>query len=233
MKLSVEMVVEKRKVVDDEDKEFIMKYQNLIYSIIVKRFKRFNNDIEDLFQAGAYGILKARSRYRAEEFNNEFSTFAYKYIFGEIFKEVNRNKNIRVSDENIKKAIAVSKTYDFLCQQLGRSPTDREISQFSEIDEREIAHIRNLETVSLDDDSSETSLHEFISIDEIPKDELLCLRDALASLERDEQELILKRYFYNKTQSEIAKEQETNQAKISRMEVKVLAKLRSYYGEVA
>ena len=60
------------------------------------------------------------------------------------------------------------------------------------------------------------------------KDELITLRDAMNKLNKDEKELILKRYFYNMTQSDIAKQIGVNQVKVSREEWKILIKLRSY-----
>ena len=59
-------------------------------------------------------------------------------------------------------------------------------------------------------------------------EDLILLKDAISKLEREERDLILKRYFYNMTQSEIAKLAGINQVKVSREEGKVLSKLRSY-----
>ena len=85
-----------------------------------------------------------------------------------------------------------------------------------------------MNTISLDDDRNDIPLYNFIPINEMNKDDLITLRDALNKLNKDEKELILKRYFYNMTQSEIATSLGTNQVKISREEGKVLTKLRNY-----
>ena len=82
--------------------------------------------------------------------------------------------------------------------------------------------------MSLDDDRSEINLYDFIGSEDALKDDLILLRDALNKLNDVERELIIKRYFYNMTQSEIAKQVGVNQVKISREEGKVLTKLRGY-----
>ena len=85
-----------------------------------------------------------------------------------------------------------------------------------------------METTSLDDSKNEVNLYDFIGFEDTKKDDLILLRDALNKLNDHEKELIIKRYFYNKTQSEIAKENGINQVKVSREEGKILNKLRSY-----
>ena len=85
-----------------------------------------------------------------------------------------------------------------------------------------------MDTLSLDDDTNDSNLYDFISLDNTSKDDLILLRDALNKLDYREKELILKRYFYNMTQSEIAKTLGINQVKVSREETKVLVKLRNY-----
>ena len=62
----------------------------------------------------------------------------------------------------------------------------------------------------------------------MPSLDSIMLKDALFKLDKEERDLILKRYFYNMTQSEIAKSFGVNQVKVSRCENKVLSKLRSF-----
>lgn len=208
----------------DEIRNLVVENEGLIYSIA----KKFNGDIEDLFQVGVIGLMKAYKNFDLK-FNTKFSTYAYQYIYGEIYKYVIRNKNIKVSTDQVKLNIAVNKAYDFLSQKYGRIPNDFELSSFLEISIDKINEVRNImNTISLDDDRNDIPLYNFIPINEMNKDDLITLRDALNKLNKDEKELILKRYFYNMTQSEIATSLGTNQVKISREEGKVLTKLRNY-----
>ena len=207
-----------------EVKKLVIENEALIYSIV----KKFKGDVEDLFQVGVIGLIKAYNNYD-QNFNTKFTTYAYRYIFGEIYQYVLRNRNIKVSSDQVKLNTAINKGSDFLCQQLGREPTDLELSNFLEIPIEKISETKNiLNILSLDDDRNDNSLYDVISFDEINKDDLILLRDALDKLDDKEKELILKRYFYNMTQSEIAKLYGTNQVHVSREEGKVLTKLRSY-----
>jgi len=207
-----------------EVKDLILTNEKLIYSIA----KKFRGDIEDLFQVGVIGLIKAFDNYN-KDFNTKFSTYAYSYIFGEIYQYVLRNKNIRVTNEQVKLNTAINKAHDYLCQKNGSEPSDYELSSFLEIPINEINEIRNVfNIISLDDNKDDMDLYNIISIDEMNKDDLILLRDALNKLDDKEKELIIKRYFYNMTQSDIAKEYGINQVKVSREEGKVLSKLRSY-----
>jgi len=208
----------------NELKKLVVDNERLIYSIA----KKFKGDIEDLFQVGVIGIIKAFENYNSS-YNTKFTTYAYQYIYGEIYQYVLRNKNIKVSNEQVKLNTAINKALDYLSQKFGRIPTDTELSNFLEIDIDKINEVRNImEVISLDDDKKDVDLYNFIPSNEMNKDDLILLRDALNKLNHDEKELILKRYFYNMTQSEIAKSLGINQVKVSREEGKVLTKLRSY-----
>ena len=207
-----------------ELKEIVVENQNLIYSIASK----FRGDIEDLFQVGCIGLIKAYENYDFSK-QTKFTTYAYTYIFGEIYKYVLKNKNIKLTPDQVKLNSAIKKAHDFLTQKLSREPTDEEIASFLEIPSYKISELKNImEISSLDDDSKDMNLHDIIGFENIEKDDLILLRDALNKLDTREKELILKRYFYNMTQSEIAKQKGINQVKVSREEGKVLTKLRSY-----
>lgn len=209
---------------NEELKELIINNQNLIYSIASK----FKGDKEDLFQAGCLGLIDAYQKYDSN-YNTKFTTYAYPFIMGEMYKYVLVDKNIKLSPEIVKLNLAIKKAEDYLTQKFKRGPTDIELSSFLEIPVYKLVETRNCyQTLSLDDDTNESSLYDFVSSDDISKDDLILLRDALNRLEAKEKELIIKRYFYNKTQQEVANELGINQVKVSREEGKVLTKLKKY-----
>ena len=214
------MVIE----MNEELKELIINNQNLIYSIASK----FKGDKEDLFQAGCLGLIDAYQKYDSN-YNTKFTTYAYPFIMGEMYKYVLGDKNIKLSPEIVKLNLAIKKAEDYLTQKYKRGPTDIELSSFLEIPVYKLVETRNCyQTLSLDDDTNESSLYDFVSLDDVSKDDLILLRDALNRLEIKEKELIIKRYFYNKTQQEVANELGINQVKVSREEGKVLTKLKKY-----
>lgn len=207
-----------------ELRDLVVNNQNLIYSIASK----FKGDLEDLFQVGCIGLINAYKNYDPS-YPNKFTTYAYPYIYGEIYQYILKNRNIKISNDTIKLNSAINKAHDFLTQKYRREPTDLELSSFLEIPIYKIEETRNLMNISsLDEEYNEANLYNFIGFEDQNKDDLILLRDALEKLNAEERELIIKRYFYNMTQSEIAKQNGVNQVKVSREEGKVLTKLRSY-----
>ncbi len=205
-------------------KDLIVSNKNLIYSIANK----FKGDIEDLFQVGCIGLIKAYDNYQ-ENMGVKFTTYAYKYIFGEIYQYVLRNKNIKVSSDTVKLNAAILRAEEFLSQKFKRKPSYMEISSFLEVPIYKIEETLNaMEVLSLDRELEDNNLYEFIASEEAENIDLIMLKDAIKKLDKEERNLILKRYFCNMTQSEIAKERGVNQVKVSREEGKVLTKLRSY-----
>ena len=205
-------------------KKLVLENEAFIYSIA----KKFRGDMEDLFQVGVIGLLKAYQKYD-KGFNTKFTTYAYSYIYGEIYQYVLRNKNIRINNDHVKLNTAINKAMDFLSQKYGRIPSDFELSNFLEIPLDKINETKNImNIISLDDDRNDIDLYNFIKLEKMNKDDLITLRDALNKLDYKEKELILKRYFYNMTQSEVAEKLGVNQVKVSREENKVLTKLRNY-----
>ena len=198
--------------------------QALIYSVI-KRFKK--GEIDDLYQAGCLGIIKAYQNYN-NSMETKFSTYAYPFIVGEIYKLYTNNRNIHMSPMNVKLLYAIKKTQNKLTNHLGRIPTNNEIATFLEIDESKLNDLLMMEdTESLDYNYDNCNLYDFIEQENVSKDDLIDLKNALLSLNQDEKELIKARYFNNITQKDLANLYNTNQVKISRDEKKILCKLKS------
>ena len=212
------------KMKDNELRDLIINNQNLIYSVIHKFRSR---DYDDLFQAGCIGLINAYNNFD-DSMNTKFTSYAYNYIVGEIYKHIINNRNIHMSPMNIKLANAIVKAEDYLINSLNRIPTDDDICCFLEIDKNKLLEIRNMiSTESLDYQYDNGNLYDFISKENLSKDDLMDLKNALNSLTNDEKKLINARYFNNYTQEELAKAYNTNQVKISREEKKILCKLKA------
>ncbi len=119
----------------------------------------------------------------------------------------------------------INKTEDYLINNFGRFPTIEEICSFLEIDRYKYDEIKNaISTESLD-----YQLHDLDikNRDNLSKDELIDLKNALNELSNDEKRLIKARYYNNYTQQELANIYNTNQVKICREEKKILSKLKA------
>jgi len=199
----------------------------LIYKI-AKKF--YNIDINDLFQAGCIGIIKAAKNFH-DDGECKFSTFAYKYIFGEMYELANKSKNIKMNKAYLKAAKVIERARVVLTQKLGRFPTIDEISLYTELDISFINEIMILskETISLDseyDEEDNYSLYNQLGSTYDYDTEIL-LNDSINSLEEPMRSIIVYR-LENYTQSEIAEFLGLSQVKVSRLEAKGKAKIKEY-----
>lgn len=217
--------------------EVISSSSGLIYMIIKKYFN--NYDREDLYQVGVIGVIKAYNNYKKNK-NTKFSTYAYKYIYGEIYNYINNYKNIKVSKDYIKLYKKINTARSILAQELMKEPTTYELSSFLEIDPYIIDTVNNSMTKidSLDrvlyNDGKEITIFDTISDN---KDyyniDYLMLNEEIDKLESPYKELIYLRYFEDKTQSEVASLLGMNQVEVSRTEKKTLKRIRNNYQNVA
>ena len=211
------------------DNDLIKKYEKLVYSIVNKYSNGENK--EDLFQAGMIGILNASEKYDSS-LNTQFTSFAYKYILGEILKTLREDRNIRISREYLSdyKKIIVAKEHIY--KTYGRTVNNNELSKIIDIPEERIneALYYNEKEISLNmviSDDEKLCLEDVIyNKEEIDEANMIDLYNAFDTLSIEEKELIYKRYFQNKTQSEIAKENNSTQVKVYRYERKILDKLK-------
>lgn len=205
--------------------ELIDNNKDLVYSIVY-RFKTL--EVEDLFQVGCVGLIKAYNNYNSS-FNTKFTTYAYSYILGEIYHYINSNRPIKVNNDYVKLYQKIKYAEDYLTQQLCRVPSDIEISNFLEIDLLKLTEIRNMAYLeSLDYNYDNNTLYDVINVENLDKETLIDLKNALSNLSNEERDLIIKHFFYNKSQDDLAKELNTNQVKVSRILKKTLGKMKIY-----
>lgn len=190
--------------------------------------KFYNVSREDLIQVGVIGLLKAYQNFR-DTSEAKFSTYAYPYIFGEMYQLVNSNKDIKVSKELLKLYKVVEKTRYELAQRLHYVPSDKEVAQFLEMDYDLVreAVLCSSAMISLDDEASELNLHEVIA-DKHPinVDLKIDIDDSFKVLDSCEKEIIKARYYDDLTQSEVAKKLNMTQVMVSRYEKKSLEKMK-------
>lgn len=219
----------------DDITNVIIENDNLIYSIISKYSNYY--DIDDLYQVGVMGMIRAYKNYN-NSFNTKFTSYAYTYIFGEVLKYINDNKGFKISKENRSLYKKINEAKTILTQKLMKEPSNYELSLFLEIDENIINDVINLnQTIdSLDkeiqEDGKKVFLYDVIGHNE-DNIENIFLYEQLDKLDKDELLLLKKRYFLDKTQSEVAEEMGINQVKVSRCEQKILKKLSKNYQELS
>ncbi len=189
--------------------------------------KFYNIEKEDLLQVGVIGLLKAYQNFK-DTSDAKFSTYAYSYIFGEMYQLANNNRNIKVSKDLLKIYKAVERTRYELAQKMGRIPTNEEVALFLELDVNSVDEaLASAQTMmSLDDEANELNLHEVIPAKSADTDLKIAIEDSFKVLNDDEKEIIYSRYYEDLTQSEIAHKLNMTQVMVSRYEKKSLEKMR-------
>lgn len=201
-------------------------HEKLIYKIATKF-----HDIptEDLYQAGVIGIIKAYNNF-VDNGTTKFTTYAYNYIFGEMYELSNNLRTIKLNKNILGLYKRIEQTKYVLAQKLNHVPSITEISEFLCIDEQTIYQVYMCtSTIMSLDVETERPVYEVISD---PKDSIstnnIDLQDSLNTLSPDEKKIIDYRYFKDYTQSETAKILGMSQVSVSRHEKKSLNKMYNY-----
>ena len=242
LKLSQEEINDTIKKAQDGDKELesYLITQNLgLIRSVVKRFLNRGCEYDDLVQIGSIGLLKAIKNYDSS-FNVRFSTYAVPMIIGEIKRFLRDDGMVKVS-RNLKEiAVKAYSLRESVEKNTGKEPTITELAAELDVTKEELVMAMNSQTSTL-------SLHELISqeegstielIDRIQNDESeesvlinqIVLKDILSTLDKKERQIIILRYFKEMTQCQIAKMLGISQVQVSRIEKKILSKLKERMG---
>ena len=208
---------------------------SLVYSLINK-YKHTNNDKEDLFQIGSIGLLKAIENFNPT-FNVQFSTYAVPLILGELKRHFRDSGLIKVSRSLKELSISISKLKNSYYVDTGKEITLDEISSKLNISKYDI--VMALETSYLPSSLEETIYDKgdaCITLEETIKDEsskniidLLTLKDGLNLLNEKEKLFIKLRYYKELNQQTIADKFNISQVQVSRLEKKIIEKLKKYF----
>ena len=199
----------------------IKESEGLIYKIANKYSMYYN--IEDLYQVGSIGVIKAYKNYKRDT-SVKFSTYAYKYILGEIVEFIRCDRNIKVSDEYMslyKKYLSIK---SILTSKLEREPSFSEICSFMEIDEGVLLNV--IETISFTK-STDDSDYDYGNDKREEIDNKILLENELSSMDDFDRNLIEYRYYQGYTQSETADALGVSQVKVSRQEKLILSRMKS------
>ncbi len=218
---------------------------------IVKRFAGRGYDLEDLFQIGVIGLMKAIDKFDLS-LGLKFSTYAVPMITGEIKRFLRDDGPVKVSRTIKENGLKVRLARQRLQGEEGREPTLQEIAEATGLSAEDVVlameaaiEVESIYAAVYQDDGSEVYLVDKVVREkagavgrsvaggcdggDAEKEELLnhiLLNQLLDSLAPPDRELICMRYFQNKTQMEIAARLGVSQVQVSRMEKKILLRLR-------
>ena len=210
--------------------QLITENAGLIWSI-ARRYTGRGTDLEDLYQLGCLGFLKAVEGFDPA-FGTQFSTYAVPKISGEIRRFLRDDGAVKVSRGIKEQATAIRVARNHLTAALGREPTVLEISRQTGISPEDIALAENA-TAATESIQRETG-DEGFSLEQILTDteseermvEKIALMQAIQCLPEREATVIRLRYFHSLTQQRVAKVMDVSQVQVSRIEKKGLAHLK-------
>lgn len=208
----------------------------LIWSI-VKRFTGRGYETEDIYQIGCMGFIKAIKRFDTS-FEVRLSTYAVPYILGEIKRFIRDDGPIKVSRSIKELGIKISEIQKKYLIENGEEISIKKISEILKIPKEEIAMameatnpVESIEESVYTDNKSENNLSILDKLSS-KKDEATMVADKLTvnklieDLDKREKEIILLRYFKEKTQTQVSKILGISQVQVSRTERKILEKMR-------
>lgn len=220
---------------DQDAKSVLLEENSPLIKSVLKRFKGKGVEYDDLYQIGCMGFLKAIKNFNAE-FGVKFSTYVVPMVIGEVKRFMRDDGSIKVSRALKSLNLQINKFIEAFMKEKGKSPTIEEIAKHFQVEEQEIV-------LAMDSAKMPLSLYTPIEdgaeslclIDRIEgQDDLngkmldnIALTELLKNLEERDKKIILLRYYFDRTQSEIAKELNISQVQVSRLENKILENLKS------
>ena len=208
--------------------EFIQGNLRLVLSII-QRFNRRGEHVDDLFQIGCIGLIKAIDNFDLSH-NVRFSTYAVPMIIGEIRRYLRDNNPIRVSRSLRDIAYQALQAREKLISKNSKEPTIYEIAEELNIPKEEVVFALEAiqEPISLFEPIFHDGGDAIFVVDQVKDDKEIALKEALNKLNLRERQILNLRFFEGKTQMEVADEIGISQAQVSRLEKNALKQMRKY-----
>lgn len=213
--------------------QLIEKNKGLIWSII-RRFKDRGVETDDLYQIGVLGFIKSIKKFDTT-FDVKLSTYAVPYIMGEVKRHIRDDGPIKISrsiKDLGKKAMEIQREH---LRKTGQDISIVEVAKKLRVSKEEIAFALDsfnpVESIynSTTDQEDGPTLIDTISSNIDEQSEIvnkLSLEQLIENLNGEEKQIIMLRYYKGRTQSEVAKILKTSQVQISRIEKRILEKMK-------
>ena len=220
--------------------ELVKNNLGLVWSV-ARRYMGRGYELDDLYQIGCIGLMKCIEKFDLA-YDVKFSTYAVPMISGEIKRYLRDDGMIKVSRTLKETAYKVGKVRNEILNKTGIEPGIEDISDILNIDVEEIVasleacvDVDSINTTIYQNEGNSISLADKIADDKDEQEEVInkmVIKELLSGLKEEESKIIKLRYFENKTQTEIANEIGISQVQVSRMEKKILLKMRNEYNAV-
>lgn len=209
---------------------------------LVRRFQNRGYELEDLFQIGCIGLMKAIDKFDLN-YDVKFSTYAVPMIVGEIRRFLRDDNPVKVSRSLKEMAYKIQQTRDMLTGRLGREPSVNEVAESLGISREEVI-------LALEAAQSPSSIYETLHqddgdpiylLDQLEYSEQgdmqwldrLAVKEIINNLPERDRNILLWRFYEDRTQADIASRLGLSQVQVSRLERQALKKLREILSEPA
>lgn len=235
MERTQQLILEAQQGSMDAKETLISENSGLIWSI-VRRFRGRGYDLEDLYQIGSIGLLKCIDKFDIS-YEVKFSTYAVPMIMGEIKRFLRDDGMIKVSRPLKELAVKAKYLRESMMHETGKEVTIGELAKAMDISPEEL-------TVAMDADRDVESIYNTVNsqesgsqmyvVDKLEEKgggddnliERIVLKQVLCRLQPKERQIIVMRYFEDRTQTDIAQRLGISQVQVSRIEKKVLSSIR-------
>lgn len=230
------VLIERARAGEKEAREVLIEQNLGLVHHIVKRFLGRGYEAEDLFQIGVIGLIKAIDKFNME-YDVKFSTYAVPLITGEIKRFIRDDGMVKVSRNLKENGMRIKHAAERLAGRLGRDASIEEVAKEAALTVEEVvlAMEANVQVESIYKSVYQNDGNEIFMVDQLADrsssahDEVLnhlLVHQLLQGLGKEEQELIILRYYQDKTQTEVAKVLGISQVQVSRMEKRILMGMR-------
>ena len=228
------VLISKAQSGDCEAKNKLIEENSPLVKSVIRRFIGKGVEYDDLFQLGCLGFTKAIKHFDTA-FNVKFSTYVVPMIIGEIKRFMRDDGCVKVSRAIKQLNLKITRFIDECLEKNHTKPSIEDIAKEFKIDTQDVVFAMDSSRMPIsiyasaeDDGKAGLLIDKFIQVDQI--DDItnnILLKDALKELESRDKKIIIMRFFRDKTQSEIAKVLGVSQVQVSRLENKILEKLRN------
>lgn len=230
------VLIERAQAGEKEAREVLIEQNLGLVRHIVKRFAGRGIDLEDLFQIGTIGLMKSIDKFDTQ-YQVKFSTYAVPLIAGEIKRFLRDDGMVKVSRTVKEQGMKIYVAREKLCREKNSEPTLQELAREAEltVDEVVFAMEANAQVDSIYRSVYGKDGKEILLLDQMKSQgteteeqimNRLLVNQLLQKLSEQERRLIELRYFQNKTQTCVAKELGISQVQVSRLEKKILIRMR-------
>lgn len=202
---------------------------------VIQRFSNRGENLDDLFQVGCIGLMKAIDNFDTDNHDVRFSTYAVPMIIGEVRRHLRDNNPVRVSRSMRDTAYHAMKAREKLNNELGREPTIEEIA-------KELGKKKSEVVVALEAIVDPVSFYEpvfsngedtIFLMDQLGSDECdgdwideISMKEAIKDLPQREKKILSMRFMMGMTQTEVAEEIGISQAQVSRLEKSAIERVK-------